>query len=59
MVIVFFGKGCESIVHTLFYNGMDITGELARKAIDNVLERIPEALYYEFFDEKEYNVKFK
>lgn len=54
MVIVFFSKGCERVVHICWYNGRD-EFEFARK----FMEKHKDAWYFEIFTEKEYKSKFE
>lgn len=54
MVIVLFSKGCERVVHTCHYNGID-----PHECANRLMNKHKEAMYYELFSDKEYKVKFK
>ena len=54
MIIVLFSKGCDSVICTCRYNGT-----VNDKDAQELLEKYPKAMYYEFFTEKEYKLRFE
>lgn len=57
--ILFFGKGCETIVgnHIKFSGDYETAIDRAIKYLHSV--EYKDAMYYQVFTEKEYNINFK